>query len=169
MKIILSRKGFDSSTGGVPSPIFRKADDTLGLYPLPIPHQASTCDYADLYWRGGALQPLITSVRKGCRTRLPHPPHLDPDLVRGARRDRHPDWRPIFGQAGSAEGHLRKQGVGVLPRGEDFLHNGGSGPLFLFFGLYGMTADVAREFEFVGPAKNSRCTPCSGGCSRRER
>ncbi len=37
MKIILSRKGFDSSAGGVPSPIFPDG----GLLSLPIPDKAS--------------------------------------------------------------------------------------------------------------------------------
>jgi hypothetical protein len=82
MKIILSRKGFDGGYGGVASPIFRKEDETLGLYSLPIPHEAATCSYADLQWNGGNLQQLIASLRRRHRKGLADAPHLDPDLVR---------------------------------------------------------------------------------------
>ena len=44
MKLILSRKGFDSSSGGYPSPIF--PDDTLCS--LPIPDCYSKIKYSDI-------------------------------------------------------------------------------------------------------------------------
>jgi hypothetical protein len=44
MKIILSRKGFDSSSGGVPSPIFSDGD----MLSLPIPDRASTVKYDEI-------------------------------------------------------------------------------------------------------------------------
>ena len=44
MKIILSRKGFDSSTGKVPSPVF--PDGTM--ISLPIPDRSSTIAYKDI-------------------------------------------------------------------------------------------------------------------------
>ena len=43
MKLILSRKGFDSQSGGCPSPIFPNGT----LYSLPIPHDHSE----DYLWR----------------------------------------------------------------------------------------------------------------------
>jgi hypothetical protein len=51
--------------------------------------------------------------------------HLDPDLRPDALvgRDCLRDWRALFGQAGPAAGHLRRQGVGP-------------GDLFLFFGYF---------------------------------
>ncbi len=49
--------------------------------------------------------------------------HLDPDLRYDSLPKRPPGWKPIFGQCGIAQQHLRNQGV----RGGD---------LFLFYGLY---------------------------------
>jgi hypothetical protein len=55
--------------------------------------------------------------------------HLDPDLdFKSLQRIR--GWRPIFGQANSAESHLANKGLGP-------------GDIFLFFGLF-------REVERVG-------------------
>ena len=44
MKLILSRKGFDSSYGKVPSPIF--PDDRM--LSLPIPDKSSVIKYSDI-------------------------------------------------------------------------------------------------------------------------
>jgi len=44
MKVILSRKGFDSGTGGYPSPIL--PDGTL--LSLPIPDATSDIKYSDI-------------------------------------------------------------------------------------------------------------------------
>jgi len=46
MKIIFSRKGFDSSTGGVPSPIFPDGK----ILSLPIPDKLSPIKYKDINW-----------------------------------------------------------------------------------------------------------------------
>ena len=91
MKIILSRKGFDSASGGVASPIFDHGDGQLGLYSMPIPLQQSTCGYEDIQWRRSNLHELISSLRSKKRKPLPNTPHLDPDLVREAL-DRAPGW-----------------------------------------------------------------------------
>lgn len=81
---------------------------------------------------------------------LPVNPHLDPDLVRGALRERHPDWRPIFGQSGAAEVHLRNQGVGELQEEQDLTRNGDSPPLFLFFGWYRhIFQDAQARYTYV--------------------
>jgi hypothetical protein len=130
MKIILSRKGFDSSNGGVPSPIFRYEDGTFGLYSLPIPLSRSTCGYADIRWDGGNLHELICSLRRRKKTTLADPPHLDPDLVRNALDKRREGWRPVFGQSGPQETQLQNMGVND-PAGEPR-----NRPLFLFFGWY---------------------------------
>ncbi|MEZ4682601.1 MAG: hypothetical protein R2932_51180 [Caldilineaceae bacterium] len=63
MKIILSRKGFDSSSGGVASPIL--PDGTL--LSLPIPDATGPITYADLEWQGHAVGTLVESLtRKRC-------------------------------------------------------------------------------------------------------
>ena len=46
MKVILSRKGFDSSNGGIPSPIL--PDGTLLSFPIPACSDELT--FAELYY-----------------------------------------------------------------------------------------------------------------------
>ena len=116
MKIILSRKGFDSGSGGVPSPIFPDG----AMMSLPIPDKSSGIAYEDVagnYWvsMGEAVSQLAGFPQA-------HRAHLDPDLVANSL-PRKKGWRPIFGQVDAAEGHLRLQGVG-------------ESDIFLFFGLY---------------------------------
>lgn len=117
MKLILSRKGFDSSAGGVPNPIFPDGR----LLALPIPDGRSRIRYRDIAYDGGSLGDLVAPLTRGKITQ-DDGAHLDPDLI-DDMLPRRPGWRPIFGQAGPAQGHLRNQGVGT-------------GDLFLFFGLF---------------------------------
>ncbi|MCC5859088.1 MAG: hypothetical protein JJT90_13085 [Ectothiorhodospiraceae bacterium] len=117
MKLILSRKGFDSSAGGTPNPIFPDGR----LLALPIPDAASSIRYRDIMFDGISLDALVTPLTRGRVAPEAHA-HLDPDLLPGAL-PRQQGWRPLFGQAGSAQGHLRK-------------HRVGPGDLFLFFGLF---------------------------------
>lgn len=117
MKIVLSRKGFDSQYGRIPSPIL--PDGTL--LSLPIPTSESGCRFADLSHEDLHYSDLIVALgggpllADGCC-------HLDPDL-RPGRAD---GWVPAFGQTGAAQTHLANQGVGV-------------GDLFLFFGRFRRT------------------------------
>lgn len=77
MKIIFSRKGFDSSTGGVASPIFPSGR----LYSLPIPDPSDSFRYGDIQNEGNNLGRLVgdlTANKITSETRL----HLDPDLDR---------------------------------------------------------------------------------------
>jgi hypothetical protein len=121
VKLILSRKGFDASAGGVPSPILPDGR----LLSLPIPHRATgPPTYAEIDAFG---RPAAAVLRDLCPSRrwTGRPAHLDPDL-RAAAVPRATGWRPLFGQTGAAQGHLRRQGVGV-------------GDLFLFFGWFRQT------------------------------
>jgi len=130
MKLILSRKGFDSSSGGCPNPLF---PDGRALA-LPIPDENSIVRYRDLVWQDLPLGTLVQQLTKG-RVRSGHGAHLDPDLDAGMY-PRDSDWCPVFGQHGSAEGHLQKQGVGP-------------GDLFLFFGVFRPVERVKRRWHFV--------------------
>ncbi len=115
MKLILSRKGFDSASGGVASPIM--PDGALLSLPIPSPH--SDIAYNQLQCGGTSLDKLIQDLRGS----LPDGgAHLDPDL-RAEMCERKPGWRPLFGQAGAARSHLVKWGVE-------------EGDLFLFFGWF---------------------------------
>lgn len=106
MKIIFSRKGFDSSAGGSPSP-------TVDGHPvsLPIPARAgpSATSYGDLG--------LGDHVRCASRGRLgaESPCHHVPIFL--------PGGRALLGQCGAAQTHQARGGVG-------------EGDLFLFFGLF---------------------------------
>ena len=117
MKIILSRKGFDSGSGGFPSPILPDGS----LLSLPIPDKNSPIAYQDISWNGYNVGEVVESLTGG---KIPahYRAHLDPDLIRAAL-PRHSQWQPLFGQVGAAQGHLRNQEVGP-------------GDLFLFFGLF---------------------------------
>src|SRR5579864_4299367 len=112
MKLILSRKGFDSTkaNGGCPSPIL---DDLLCS--LPIPDKASARPYRKISWfNGSSIAQMVEDLTGGLYSREDCA-HLDPDLRRDAI-ERATGWRPIFGQADKAQSHLRNQEVGP---GED--------------------------------------------------
>lgn len=133
VKIILSRKGFDSSAGGVASPIL--PDGTL--LSLPIPDGNGPVTYGELTWAQHSVGDLVAALTRG---RLAHHTraHLDPDLY-GPICPRRPGWRPLFGQAGAAQSHLQNQGVGV-------------GDLFLFFGWFRAVEQQDGAYRFVKPA-----------------
>jgi len=113
MKIILSRKGFDSSTGKMASPIM--PDGKLLSLPIPVMGEGERgIAYCDLYFGDQPLDQIICQLTNGAlRDREAH---LDPDLDRERFPRRDPNWRPAFGQGGSAQGHLRNQDVD-LPYG----------------------------------------------------
>ena len=128
-RLILSRKGFDSSSGGCPSPIF--PDGTM--YSLPIPDEPSHVAYGDLCHGSlsiGQLVADLTRAQVGSEQRA----HLDPDINRETY-PRTEGWRPLFGTSRSAQGHLRKQGVG-------------HGDAFLFFGLYQQVVNTDGRWRF---------------------
>lgn len=102
MKIVFSRKGFDSGAGGAPSPIMEGRPISL-----PIPTQRnSMTTYGDL--KLGDIVEKVTKGRLG-RSSLCH---HDPMFEAG---------RWAFGQTGAAQSHLRNQGVGI---GDVFLFFG---------------------------------------------
>src|ERR1035441_10298916 len=133
MKLILSRKGFDSSAGKKPSPIF--PDGTM--LSLPIPDKASTITYQDIAGNASAsVGELVLDLAGRPPT---HRAHMDPDLS-ALSIPRRQGWRPLFGQEGDAESHLENQGVGP-------------GDVFLFFGLF---REVERSVDGWRYVRGSR-------------
>ena len=130
MRLIFSRKGFDSSAGGCPSPIFPDGS----LYALPIPDPKSKIQYGELNHAGVNIGKLVEELTRG-KIRAADGAHLDPDMYRRAL-PRKPGWRPLLGQTGAAQGHLRKQGVQP-------------GDLFLYFGLFRPVEEVDGHWQFV--------------------
>lgn len=130
MKLILSRKGFDSSAGGCPSPILPDGR----LLSLPIPDARSTVLYRDIRHPDVPVGRLVSQLTRQ-RWRSGDGAHLDPDLV-AAQYPRAPGWRPLLGQTGSAQGHLAAQQVAP-------------GDVFLFFGLFRPVQLRQRRWRFV--------------------
>jgi len=120
MKIILSKKGFDTSFGRKASPIFPDG----AIVSLPIPDDNSNCPYAAI----ASPHPFFPSMEQlllalGCKENLARgTAHLDPDL-RPEAKARTAGWLPTLGQSGSALRHLMKHGVT-------------QGDIFLFYGLF---------------------------------
>lgn len=123
MKIIFSRKGFDSVAGGGASPI-------IGGRPLSLPIPAfggkSRTRYAAL-----GLGDHVAAASRG-RYGGDDLCHHDPMFLT--------DGSAMLGQCGAAEGHLRRQGVGP-------------GDVFLFFGLFAEEATGERHHRIFGYLK----------------
>jgi Nucleotide modification associated domain 3 len=116
LKIIFSRKGFDSASGGVPSPIFE--DGTM--LSLPIPYN----DGIPFNQINSPIEGFrrVSEIVEQLAQLGEQPAHLDPDLDADAifRRE---GWRGILGQSSGAQTHLDNNLVRP-------------GDLFLFFGLF---------------------------------
>lgn len=123
MKIIFSRKGYDTTNGGFPSPVF--PDGTC--YSLPIPGKYNDKTYADLefVYNGDPIQKIcndLTNFRIKINGKTKHCDyfdskfrcHQDPCLI---------DDYFVLGQRGSALGHLVKKQIK-------------QGDIFLFYGLF---------------------------------
>ena len=133
MKIVLSRKGFDSSVGGYPSPILPCGT----MLSIPIPSSLDSLSYADIAGPDDRsyldyMQELGIAKKIGSNGA-----HLDPDL-RIEARPREKNWRPSLGQIKAAAGHLRNRYVGP-------------GDLFLFYGWFRRTStNNDGKLKFVG-------------------
>ncbi|MDQ3893923.1 MAG: hypothetical protein M3292_04560 [Actinomycetota bacterium] len=118
MKLILSRKGFDATTGGGASPIL--PDGRMVSIPIPGAPERDSIPYSELQLDGGSYLDLLRAL--GYRGFEQRRAHLDPDVVPSVR-PRRDGWRGLAGQVGAAAAHLERQGVA-------------SGDLFLFFGRF---------------------------------
>jgi len=132
MKVIFSRKGFDSAAGGVPSPIVAGRPVSL---PIPT-RMPSPLRFADL---AGDLPSLVADLTRG-KAAAARSCHLDPDIdPTQCRRKR--GWRGALGQDGAAQGHLRRQQVQP-------------GDLFLFWGLFRPVDKVAGKWAYAGTSEH---------------
>jgi len=117
MKVVLSRKGFDSKFGGMPSPIL--PDGTPLSLPIPYEHGRP---YSALSYNGETYEDIIRQLHPKFNHSLCH---LDPDIRQGVF-DAPAEWVSVFGQDAGALTHLKEQDVGI-------------GDLFLFFGWFKQT------------------------------
>lgn len=126
MKVILSRKGFDSGIGGFAS--FILPDGTLQS--LPIPSDGDPLSYSDVKsrYQNKNLLELMLDIKDKIKERewkkLDESTncHLDPDIDFYAL-ERSEGWKGCFGQTGAAQTVLKNANVNV-------------NDLFLFFGWF---------------------------------
>ena len=128
MKIILSRKGFDSSNGGCASPIM--PDGTLLSMPIP---SSDTGSFSDLRWNDTTYSKILSDLQpnksyEGC--------HIDPDIRENNRVTPIENWSPAFGQIGAAQGVQKNAGVEV-------------GDIFLFFGWFHQVERTDKGYRYV--------------------
>lgn len=122
MKIILSRKGFDSQYGRIPSPILPNGT----LLSLPIPSKIdSEIKFKDLHYGDLSYYDIIRMLNPRSSIKENYTCHLDPDIRPGVK-ERPKGWIPSFGQEKAALRHLQNQNVGI-------------GDIFLFFGWFRQT------------------------------
>jgi hypothetical protein len=117
----------------VASPIFPTGE----FYSLPIPDDGAPKSYGDIRAGNYDLGTLVNDLTRA-RVVPSQRAHLDPDL-RHESIARKPGWRPLFGQADAAEGHLRRQGVA-------------EGDLFLFFGWFREVVQMAGRYVYLRQA-----------------
>jgi len=127
MKIVFSRKGFDGSAGGCPSPIVDGRPLSLPIptkMPTPTRYEDLPSPYADLVFD-------LTRGRLGGESWC----HLDPD-INLEMLPRRRGWRGALGQVSAAQGHLTNQGVEP-------------GDVFVFWGVFRPVAFEGR-WKFTG-------------------
>lgn len=130
LKVILSRKGFDSAAGGFPSPIL--PDGSMFSFPIPSRHDRDTMGSLQVGGRNlGSLARQLTRGKIDGDSPIHRDPDIDEDLA-----VRPQGWRAALGQTGASQTHLARHGVGI-------------GDLFLFYGWFRQVVGEA-ELRFVG-------------------
>ena len=123
MKIVFSRKGFDSAAGRAPSPI-------IDGCPISIPIPATAMDRAETTYSDLGLGDIVERITR-CRITGDERCHDDPMFENG---------RCAFGQNGRAQRHLDNNGVGV-------------GDVFLFFGWFSKAVRADGHHRVFGYLK----------------
>ena len=144
-RVIFSRKGFDSSNGGMPSAFVPKGE--MVSFPIPASTRSDLIRYADIRAEGMSLQERVEQLSQGEGNIFPHQRcHHDPDLVYRARfRPSWEGWAGAFGQSGGANSHLQ------APNGKE--RDGvEKGDLFLFFGWFREAVQTPEGLRFVPKA-----------------
>lgn len=139
MKVILSRKGFDSNSGGLCSPIIF---DELITLPIPVSdfQTEGKGTYDDLILPNGYLYSTLLcdlGYDFGCNDNCERECHIDPDLSQRRRKNKIKEWKPIFGQCGSSSGYLMNT-VKIE-----------QGDIFLFFGNFHKVEYKNGKYHYV--------------------
>lgn len=131
MKLILSRKGFDSANGKIPSPIFPDGK----AFSLPILTSDSTVKIENLRYENYDISQIVHDLSNGSISKN-RSVHLDPDIDRCVVEKEDDAWRGAFGQTGSAQSHLNKQQVNI-------------GDMFLYFGWFKAVEKVNGRWQYI--------------------
>lgn len=138
-RIILSRKGFDSSCGGYPSPVL--PDGTIISLPIPATNENVSTTYKDLEY--GDLSYLDLMTQLGIKKYTENSKvHFDPDINFSVVQRDEKNWKAVFGQCDISTSHLDINGVG-------------KGDIFLFFGLFRQTIKTDKGYKF-DPDENEK-------------
>lgn len=137
MKVILSRKGFDSENGKMPSAIMPNGD----VVSFPIPSEDYTT-FDDLRYGQFSYKRILDSLAQkkfgcGCEVFPQRHCHVDPDLDRTRWKNVHRYWKPAFGPSWDVWHYLNTT-VGIAKN-----------DIFLFFGTFHfLIQKTTAEFEF---------------------
>lgn len=135
MKVILSRKGFDSSNGGMANPIM--PDGTMISMPIPSDDNDT---FNDLYYNEETYMKIIRDLKP--KFSYEHC-HVDPDIDSSRRRAVNIEqWKPAFGQINQSAKYLIDT-VAV-----------NKGDLFLFFGTFHQTMLHDGHYKYVKKTGN---------------
>lgn len=134
MKVILSRKGFDSSYGGCASPIL--PDGTMLSMPIPG-GEDSQLKFDDIKYGTNTYLDIWNNLYPKHKTDSLYC-HLDPDIRAGVRTKPIDNWVAAFGQTDKAQRHLHNRGVS-------------EGDLFLFFGWF---RETDSSFRYIPKSKD---------------
>jgi len=140
MKIILSRKGFDSKYGGVPSPIM--PDGTL--LSLPIPNvgddKKANIEYKNLQFEDTNYAQIIAALTKGKKDKFLYEKcHLTP-FLRKEVLPRSEKWQQGYRQSEQSLSHLLNQ-------------KAEKDDLFLFFGWFRDVEKIDGKYQYVRNSK----------------
>lgn len=140
-KIILSRKGFDSSYGGRPSPIL--PDGTMISFPIPAEdYETVSAPYGELKCGNLTYIDLMKQL-KVKKIEDSTKVHLDPDINYSVVERKSKDWKAILGQCKGSATHLANQGVG-------------KGDIFLFFGWFKKVILTEQGYKYDPADGNGR-------------
>lgn len=120
MKVILSRKGFDSNTGGITNVILENGD--LISFPIPeyIQDGVKEDSFDMLVYNNIEYSKILNNLGYHHNQKC----HIDPDINQKIRKETIDEWVAIFGQCDQAASYL----VNTVKIEE--------GDIFLFFGNY---------------------------------
>jgi hypothetical protein len=139
MKIILSRKGFDSTYGNIPSPVVKTREGNYKVVSLPIPstQEKSDIKFSDLSLiETFSMRDFILANHKTFSKRFSEFCHLDPDISFDTKPAREYNWHPAFGQDDTAQSVLYNNQVD-------------SGDIFLFFGWFQFAEFINNTYKFI--------------------